>query len=147
MTMGAQIVLGLLLIVGLLLVVAMASEFLEAYLWQRRLLFVFSPAVDDDRLARQRAGYEALSTQAFAQALSLVVVGPQQVVVDGMVLKSPSPEAIRARFGVEPEEFRVILTSHKGEVLLSATEPQDMDHLLVLVDDGRHRGEMPASVQ
>lgn len=138
MMVGAQIVFGLMVIVGLLLTLAMASEFLEAYLWQRRLLVVFAVASDDRLLALQLAAFTDRRQEADERQLSLVtVVGRDKeavVTVDGQVAAAPAAAAVRARFGVEPGEFRALLVGKDGEVKLSDSRPLDMDELFAAID-------------
>lgn len=86
----------------------------EAIRWERRAMIVFSSDATDLKLAKQRAIVAADAGGFAERKLSVVEVAGDAVTIDGKPRGDADVIAIRRRFEVGPEQFRVILVGLDG---------------------------------
>ncbi len=100
-----------------------------AHAGSTRPLYVFAPTSGDARLASQRSIISAASSGLAERDMPVIMIIADQV--------SGSPQsgaALRARFGIAPTQFRVILVGKDGGVKMSAASPVSAQSLFALVD-------------
>ena len=98
------------------LVVLAAAMALDAHRWHHRLLVVFAPAATAPALLAQR---RAVDGPAYAER-DLAVV---EVVGDHVSGAGDPAAALRRRFGVAPDAFRVVLVGKDGNVARTSPTP------------------------
>lgn len=109
---------------------------------ETRPLYVFSPSASDERLARQ-SNINAAAAGGFRDRdMTVTVVTGNSVSGSGR-----SAGSLRARFGIGPAQFRVILVGKDGGVKLSSGAPvssatlyQVIDAMPMRRDEMRQRG-------
>lgn len=105
---------------------------LADYAWTNRVVLVFAARADDPRLVRQTGALEARPVESCARDLVVLAVTRDGVSAsDGSVR---DPAALRARHGIGPEDFTVLLVGKDGGVKLRAAEPVTADRLYGRID-------------
>ncbi len=110
---------------------AQPDDPLAALRWQRRIVLVFAPTVDDARLQRQQALIAALGPAAQERDLL------QMVVVAGSTIGGPQaldPNVLRRRYAVGAADFRVLLLGKDGGVKLRSETAVDGCALIALIE-------------
>jgi monofunctional biosynthetic peptidoglycan transglycosylase len=103
---------------------------------RHRLLVVFAPRGDDERLATQAAAVEA-SRAAFAERdLLLIIVAAGGVArADGEPLSADQVRSLRGAFAEHGDDaFEVVLVGTDGRVARRATEPVAMSEIYEQID-------------
>ncbi len=103
---------------------ARAADPLADYLWKQRVLLVSAAAADDPRLAAQRKIFATIRDGAKERDLTLVeaVGGGTRAV------------ALRNKFGIVVDAFRVLLVGKDGGEKLRSDTPLGPDQLFPLID-------------
>jgi hypothetical protein len=91
-----------------------------AHAGSTRPLYIFAPAADDARLAAQR-DIIAARAAGFAER-------------DVPVKEVVGASALRVRFGVPVDQFRVVLVGKDGGVKLSSLKPVSASQIFALID-------------
>ncbi|WP_416672119.1 DUF4174 domain-containing protein [Egbenema bharatensis] len=108
---------------------------LENYQWQNRVLLVFAPSSQQPDYQEQMQQF-ATQSNGFAERDLLLV----QVLADGEsrlnddVLEPASADRLRQQFGVQPDEFVVILIGKDGTSKREQATPVDVDSLFAQID-------------
>ena len=97
---------------------------LAAYRWTSRVLVIVAPTSADPRLGQQRQLVRSAHA-AFAER--------NLVWVEGVGLTEIA-DALRRRFGIEPDDFRAILVGKDGVAKLSSATPLTPDRLFAEID-------------
>ncbi len=111
-----------------------AAVDLSQYQWQQRLLLIFTPAADFP-------AYQALLQQLDQKCTGVLdrdllvfrLVNRGQSRMGEGELSPAAAEPLRRRFGVRPDEFRVVLIGKDGGVKLS-TGSADLTDIFGLID-------------
>ncbi len=102
--------------------------------WTYRPVLIFAPTVSDARVGQQM---NALATERAGLTARDIVV---MTIVSGSVSAQGGPRSklsaasLRARFGVGPSEFRVILVGKDGGTKLSSGAPVTVQRLFTTID-------------
>lgn len=110
------------------------SSAMDAYKWKFRPLVVFAPAPGDAGLARQRSQVNSFRPAFIDRKMVVVYVTGDSVSVELGPGPRQSAAALRARFGVGPDEFRVLLVGKDGGVKLSQASPIAAQPLFRTID-------------
>jgi hypothetical protein len=86
---------------------------LARYRWKQRLVLVFAPVATSPQRAEQRRLLQARQRDADARELLVLDVLPT----------TPGAVKIRQRFGVRPDEFRVLLIGKDGGEKYRSDQP------------------------
>jgi hypothetical protein len=111
-----------------------SAEAMQAYQWKKRPLVVFAPNDDHVALSAQRAVVMA-HRGGFAER-DVVVIYVVGTSVTGELGPGPglSAEALRSRFGVPADVFRVVLIGKDGGSKLSSGAPLSVKALFGTID-------------
>ena len=106
----------------------------DALRWSKRVLVSFAPAADDERAARLDTALEAAACAVDERDLVPVRV-PSSPDKDPPFDVMPSDaQALRERFDVAPDTFRVVLIGKDGGEKLRLDEVPDLDAVFALID-------------
>jgi hypothetical protein len=123
----------LLSVIGLLSAFQTDDDPLAKYRWKNRLVLVFAPAGTSPERTEQRRLLQARQLDADERDLLVLDVLPD----------SPGAAALRQRFNVKPQEFRVLLIGKDGGEKLRREKPVPPQELFDLIDSMPMRqGEM-----
>jgi hypothetical protein len=106
-----------------------AAASIDSYAWHNRLLIVFADKASSPELAKQRA----LIADAKAGYAERDLV-PIQVIGDHVDGASDSADAMRRRYKVAPDTFRVLLIGKDGGVKMDSREPLEAQRIFGTVD-------------
>ena len=107
---------------------------MSGYKGKYRPVVVFAPEAGDQRLARQREIVEALKPAFIDRQVVLVLVGGDRVTVELGPPPAMGAEALRARYGIAPGEFKVLLVGKDGGVKLASDKPMAAQALFRAID-------------
>ncbi|WP_277182985.1 DUF4174 domain-containing protein [Caballeronia sp. BR00000012568055] len=106
-----------------------AAASVDDYAWHKRLLIVFASQSSLPELAKQRALIaDAKAGFSERDMLSIEVIGNQ---VQGT---TDSADALRQRYHVAPDTFRVLLIGKDGGVKIDSHEPVEMQRVFGTID-------------
>lgn len=106
-----------------------ASESLTDYAWKDRILIVFSASGQSNELAEQRRIIHDAGTTFDDRSLRVVeVVGNQ---VNGA---SDSADALRTRYGIDTNAFKVLLIGKDSGVKIASATPVNANDLNDTID-------------
>ncbi|MBD2529146.1 DUF4174 domain-containing protein [Nostoc flagelliforme FACHB-838] len=101
----------------------MSSFNLSSQKWQNRVLLVFAPSVNNHNYQQQMQLFDQHQNGFIDRDLVLVQVLPNQSYANGQLIDDSSAANLRNRFGVDKENFRVILVGKDGGVKRQDTTP------------------------
>jgi hypothetical protein len=108
---------------------------LSEYQWQNRILLVFAPSTDSSQYRQQMKAWQADVAGVDDRDLKLVqILGTGENQIDGRSLTSASAERLRQQFGINPEEFAVILVGKDGTEKQQSQTPMDLAMLFHMID-------------
>jgi len=111
-----------------------ADTLMPQLIWEKRVLLVFAPDAEDDRMQRQNAVLAAVDAGLIERHMTVIrALGSNIVSVDGDSRAQPADSFYR-RFGVDAGEFRVILVGKDGTVKLDRSAVVSDDELFQLID-------------
>lgn len=116
---------------------ASVPQFMESYLWQNRVVIIFTPAVNDLTYGMQHA---ALSKDEMQQKLEerdivrIDIIGDERVTINGETKPRLFSSPFRAYYNVLTQEYGFILIGKDGEEKLRSSEFVLPDTLLNLID-------------
>ena len=99
---------------------------LEDYRWENRLLLIFAPTADDDRLEEQMTLFGALQDGNDERDLLIV-----QVLGDDPI---EAAQSLRERYSVGPDAFGVLLIGKDGGLKNRFDEPVTAGEVFGLID-------------
>jgi hypothetical protein len=125
---------------------ALADSPLDTYRWQNRILLVFAPSDNDERLGATRKLAREHS-RGFEERHLITVLAPAAgEALDGQMLSTAQRDSLRARHGIEESGFAVFLIGKDGGVKLRLERPPRAAELFKLIDSMPMRQrEMEAS--
>ncbi|MBE8988032.1 DUF4174 domain-containing protein [Nostoc sp. LEGE 12450] len=104
--------------------IKMSSFNLSSQKWQNRVLLVFAPSVDNHSYQQQMQLFNQHQNGFTDRDLVLVqVLATDKSYANGQLIDESSAVKLRNRFGVDQENFRVILVGKDGGVKRSDTKP------------------------
>lgn len=107
----------------------------ESYLWEKRVMVVFSPSDDDPQYKEQLQLYAQMqNTLAERDFVVWFLVANRLVVVDGEAKPHLFTRPFYEYFKVDESRFGVIILGKDGEEKLRGHTPVDANELAGLVD-------------
>ncbi|MCW5318177.1 DUF4174 domain-containing protein [Nostoc sp. KVJ3] len=104
--------------------IKMSSFNLSSQKWQNRVLIVFAPSVDNRTYQQQMQLLQEQKSGFTDRDLVLVqVLATDKSYANGQLIDESSAANLRNRFGVDKENFRVILVGKDGGVKRQDTTP------------------------
>ncbi|BDI15130.1 hypothetical protein ANSO36C_09320 [Nostoc cf. commune SO-36] len=103
--------------------IKMSSFNLSSQKWQNRVLLVFAPSVNNHDYQQQMQLFDQHQNSFINRDLVLVQVLANQSYANGQLIDESSAANLRNRFGVDKENFRVILVGKDGGVKRQDTTP------------------------
>ncbi|QLE53677.1 DUF4174 domain-containing protein (plasmid) [Nostoc sp. C057] len=104
--------------------IKMSSFNLSSQKWQNRVLLVFAPSVDNHSYQQQMQLFNQHQNGFTDRDLVLVqVLATDKSYANGQLIDESSAVKLRNRFGVDKENFQVILVGKDGGVKRSDTKP------------------------
>jgi len=104
------------------------------YHWKYRPLLVFAGADNSAALAEQRRSVDQSRAGFIERDIVVVwIVGHSAAAELGPAVQSSAAD-LRKRYGVAPEDFRVVLVGKDGGVKLTSTEPLTAGRIFGTVD-------------
>jgi Domain of unknown function (DUF4174) len=103
--------------------IKMSSFNLSSQKWQNRVLLVFAPSVNNHSYQQQMQLFEQQQNGFIDRDLILVQVLANESYGSGQLIDESSTANLRNRFGVDKENFRVILVGKDGGVKRQETIP------------------------
>ncbi|MEH2266208.1 DUF4174 domain-containing protein [Nostoc sp.] len=103
--------------------IKMSSFNLSSQKWKNRVLLVFAPSVDNHSYQQQMQLLQAHNSNFADRDLILVQVLATESYANREPIDKSSAGKLRSRFGVEKENFRVILVGKDGGVKRSDATP------------------------
>ncbi|MBN4004546.1 MAG: DUF4174 domain-containing protein [Nostoc sp. LPT] len=104
--------------------IKMSSFNLSSQKWQNRVLLIFAPSVDNHNYQQQMQVFNQHQNGFKDRDLVLVqVLATDKSYANGQLIDESSVANLRNRFGVEQENFRVILIGKDGGVKRQETTP------------------------
>jgi len=103
--------------------------------WTHRLLFVFAPSDVHPQLLAQRQMATGFAEGFRDRDLLFVsVLGTGESLADNRPIDQASVEELRARYGVEPDDFTVILVGKDGTEKRRSNRPIPIEDLFEQID-------------
>lgn len=96
--------------------IKMSSFNLSSQKWQNRILLVFAPSVDNHSYQQQMQLLQEQTSGFTDRDLVLVQVLANESYANGQPIDESSAAKLRDRFGVDKDNFRVILVGKDGGV-------------------------------
>ncbi|WP_375466630.1 DUF4174 domain-containing protein [uncultured Nostoc sp.] len=104
--------------------IKMSSFNLSSQKWQNRVLLVFAPSVDNLSYQQQMHLFDQQKSGFKDRDLVLVqVLATNKSYANGQLIDESSVANLRNRFGVDQENFRVILVGKDGGIKRQDTTP------------------------
>ncbi|WP_257236347.1 DUF4174 domain-containing protein [Nostoc sp. 'Peltigera malacea cyanobiont' DB3992] len=111
-------------IAGTAQAIKMSSFNLSSQKWQNRVLLVFAPSVDNHSYQQQMQLFNQHQNGFTDRDLVLVqVLATDKSYANGQLIDESSAVKLRNRFGVDKQNFRVILVGKDGSVKRQDTTP------------------------
>lgn len=111
------------------------QDVFESFLWQNRLLLIFSPRLEDSRLQRQndilREAGEGLADRHM-RIIRLVPGKP--VSVDGIAMPTTISDDVFRDFDIEADQFALVLVGKDGNMKMKRATPQNTRPIFDLID-------------
>jgi hypothetical protein len=108
---------------------------LETYRWKNRILILFTPSTGFPDFLRQHQELRNHADEVRDRDLIVIeLFGEQKGVKGSSVLSEQSVRALRSRYQVGPEEYRVILIGKDGTVKLASKTLVPAEQLFALID-------------
>lgn len=115
--------------------IKMSSFNLSSQKWQNRVLLVFAPSVDHLSYQQQMQLFQAQKSGFTDRDLVLVkVLATDKSYVNGRLIDESSVANLRSRFGVDKENFRVILVGKDGGVKRQDATPVQATAIFKQID-------------
>ncbi len=111
-----------------------SADRMRRYLWQQRPLLVFAPSSAAAALKRQLGVVRANRAGFSERDMVVIIVAEDRVSMAMGAGSGAGATALRRRFGVGGEEFRVILVGKDGGAKLSSRAPVSASRLFQLID-------------
>jgi hypothetical protein len=108
---------------------------LEPYLWNRRLLIIFAPSLDDPGLLGQRErNAHAIEGLQARDMVVFAVIGDDHVNAELNDAPAGGAAEIRRRFEVHEDGFAVVLVGKDGTEKFRSAEPIEPEIIFDIVD-------------
>lgn len=107
---------------------------LAAYQWQKRVLVLFAPEAQDQRLGQQMRNLMPEMPGMLERDLVIVQVAGDDVIDDGVPSARLKAVELRAYYDVKEPDFAVRLVGKDGGVKLERSEPVAVPDLFGLID-------------
>lgn len=111
------------------------ADGLSSVRWQYRPLLIFTPTGDDRRLSRQTTILADVARGIIDRRLAVYIIEERRVYT---TFGAPAPDAnaraLRRRFRVPDDGFRVVLIGLDGAAKLSEDAPISAQHLFSVID-------------
>lgn len=115
--------------------IKMSSFNLSSQKWQNRVLLVFAPSVDNHSYQQQMQLLQEQKNGFKDRDLVLVqVLATDKSYANGQLIDESSAAKLRNRFGVDKENFRVILVGKDGGVKRQDTTPVEATAIFEQID-------------
>ena len=112
----------------------MAQVDFANYRWQNRLLLVFAPAPDDERVQAQQQLFEGQETELKERDLIVSYLFPEEGRIEDETLSAEDVTSLRERYGVAEDDFIVLLIGKDGTAKERLEEPMQPADLFTKVD-------------
>jgi Domain of unknown function (DUF4174) len=113
----------------------MSSFNLSSQKWQNRVLLVFAPSVDNLSYQQQMQIFDQHKNAFTDRDLVLVkILVTDKSYANGQLIDESSAVKLRDRFGVDQENFRIILVGKDGGVKRSDTTPVQATAIFEQID-------------
>lgn len=111
------------------------SQFnMDEYAWSHRPVLVFADQVDSPELRKQLQLFQPHEAGLAERQNVVIVAAGDRVTVSGEIV-STSPQALRERYGLDPNQpFAVLLIGKDTGVKLHRTQPVTAQTLFALID-------------
>ncbi|AVH73841.1 protein of unknown function DUF4174 [Nostoc sp. 'Lobaria pulmonaria (5183) cyanobiont'] len=115
--------------------IKMSSFNLSSQKWQNRVLLLFAPSVDNHNYQQQMQVFNQHQNGFKDRDLVLVkVLATDKSYANGQLIDESSAANLRNRFGVDKENFRVILIGKDGGVKRQETTPVQATAIFEQID-------------
>ncbi|MCC5640794.1 DUF4174 domain-containing protein [Nostoc sp. CHAB 5844] len=115
--------------------IKMSSFNISSQKWLNRVLLVFAPSVDNYSYQQQMQLFEQHQNGFTDRDLVLVqVLATDKSYVNGQLIDESSAANLRNRFGVDKQNFRVILVGKDGGVKRQDTTPVEVKAIFEQID-------------
>ncbi|MFN6529260.1 DUF4174 domain-containing protein [Nostoc sp. ChiSLP03a] len=115
--------------------IKMSSFNLSSQKWQNRVLLLFAPSVDNHNYQQQMQLFNQQQNDFKDRDLVLVqVLATDKSYANGQLIDESSAANLRNRFGVNKENFRVILIGKDGSVKRQETTPVQATAIFEQID-------------
>ncbi|MDZ7969199.1 MAG: DUF4174 domain-containing protein [Nostoc sp. DedSLP03] len=115
--------------------IKMSSFNLSSQKWQNRVLLLFAPSVDNHNYQQQMQLFNQQQNDFKDRDLVLVqVLATDKSYANGQLIDESSAANLRNRFGVNKENFRVILIGKDGGVKRQETTPVQATAIFEQID-------------
>ncbi|MEL6287722.1 MAG: DUF4174 domain-containing protein [Pseudomonadota bacterium] len=130
----ARLFVALSLVLAVQMLSSPSNANMKRFAWQYRPLLVFAPALDDPKLARQHALLSGARGGLRERDMVLIVVAGESVRAAGGPAPRMSAAALRARYGVSPDRFEVLLIGKDTGVKRRSSTPLPFASLASQID-------------
>ncbi|MEH1901054.1 MAG: DUF4174 domain-containing protein [Nostoc sp.] len=114
--------------------IKMSSFNLSSQKWKNRVLLVFAPSVDNHNYQQQMQLLQQKSGFADRDLVLVQVLATNKSYANGQLIDESSAAKLRDRFGVDKENFRIILVGKDGGVKRSDTTPVQATAIFEQID-------------
>ncbi|MEH2000950.1 MAG: DUF4174 domain-containing protein [Nostoc sp.] len=114
--------------------IRMSSFNLSSQKWQNRVLLIFAPSVDNQSYQQQMQLLQQKSGFQDRDLVLIQVLATNKSYANGQLIDESSAVKLRNRFGVNKENFRVILVGKDGGVKRSDTTPVQATAIFEQID-------------
>ena len=115
--------------------IKMSSFNLNSQKWQNRVLLIFAPSVDNHNYQQQMQVFNQRQNDFKDRDLVLVkVLATDKSYANGQLIDESSAANLRNRFGVDKENFRVVLIGKDGGVKRQETTPVQATAIFEQID-------------
>lgn len=113
------------------------SRFMERYLWEKRVLLIFTPSLEDGSYLEQKALLEQAAAQgalAERDMVTITLARRDRVMIDGEAVPRLFAKPFYEFYDVGRDSFTVILIGKDGTEKLRSYPPVETDTLFKLID-------------
>ncbi|MBD2163892.1 DUF4174 domain-containing protein [Calothrix membranacea FACHB-236] len=115
--------------------IKMSSFNLNSQQWQNRVLLIFSPSMDNHSYQQQMQLFQQHNSGFADRDLVLVqVLATDKSYANGQLIDESSAVNLRERFGVDKDNFRVILVGKDGGVKRQEATPVEATAIFKQID-------------
>lgn len=111
------------------------GRLMEKYMWQKRVLLIFSPALENKEFQQQDALLEQNKTELKERDVTVwYIIHNDRVVVDGHIKPQLGTPPFYKHYAISPDDFTIILLGKDGDEKLRKKNMLKAEKLFSTID-------------